>query len=373
MGKRGQGEGTIRKRTDGRWEAMITVPQEDGSTKRHSIYGKSQAEVRRKLTEARRTLDQGDTLITDRQTVAQFLNKWLTDVARATLRSSTYVSYHSKINLHIIPALGKHQLAKLTPQQVQAMMNGMIERGLSPRSAQYARAVLRRALNQALKWGLVTKNAAALTDPPRTVRPETQILTPEQARRFLDVVRGDRLEALYAVALSLGLRQGEALALRWQDIDLDAGSLRVVATLQKLPNRPYELVEPKTRQSRRTLPLTPTLAAQLRAHRTRQIAERLRAGSKWQGDEWGLVFTTESGGPLAKATIFQQYRRHLTRAELPILRFHDLRHPRVVMEILGHSTITLTMNTYAHVLPAAQRDAAALLEGVFAEALGNAS
>ena len=247
------------------------------------------------------------------------------------------------------------------------MMNRMTEQGLSPRSVQYARAILRKALNQAFRWGLVTKNAAALTDAPHVARPETPTLSPEQARQFLDAMRGERLEALYAVALALGLRQGEALGLRWQDIDLDAGTLRVAMTLQKLPNQPYRLVEPKTRLSRRSLPLTPALVNQLRAHRSRQLAERLHAGAEWPGQEWGLIFATATGGPLNNLSIIKQYKRHLQRANLPEVRFHDLRHscaslpvaqgvhPHVVMEMLGHSTITLTMNIYSHVLPQAQR------------------
>jgi integrase len=379
-GKRGHGEGTIRHRTDkDLWEGMYSYRDETGKLKRRSVYGKTQREASEKLRAALRTIDMVDTPITDRQTVAQFLDRWLTDVAHPKLRPSTYASYQQKVRLYIAPALGRYQLAKLKPQQVQAMMNGMQERGLSPRSVQYARAILRRALNQALKWGMVTKNAAALTDAPRVERPEMQSLTPAQARIFLDTVRGDRLEALYAVALSLGLRQGEALGLRWQDVDLDAGSLHVRSSLQWLSGEGPKLVEPKTRQSRRSLPLTPNLGAQLHAHRQRERLERLAAGEHWQGEDWDLVFTNTRGGPLSKHTLIGQYKKHLERAGLPGMRFHDLRHscasllvaqgvhPRIVMEILGHSTITLTMNTYSHVLPQNQREAAALLDRLFSE------
>ena len=150
------------------------------------------------------------------------------------------------------------------------MMNQKLASGLSPRTVQYLRAVLRRALGQAVKWGVATRNVATLTEPPRVERPEMQVLTPEQARAFLDTVRGDRLEALYSVALALGLRQGEALGLRWQDIDLDAGVLHVRVALQRIHGEKARLVEPKTRQGRRSLPLPPPIVAQLRAHRTRQ-------------------------------------------------------------------------------------------------------
>lgn len=379
--RRGHNEGGIYQReSDGKWCAAVDLGYVNGKRKRKVIYGKTRREAAEKLTRALTDHQQGLPVATERQTVAQFLDRWLTDVARPKLRPSTYRSYQQKIRLYLVPALGRHQVAKLDPQQVQAMMNALSERGLAPRTIQYTQAILRRALNQAVKWGQVARNVAALTDPPRVERPEMQALSPDQARRFLDAVRGDRAEALYSVALSLGLRQGEALGLRWQDVDLDAGELRVRVALQHLSGEAPCLVEPKTRQSRRTLPLTPGLVAQLRAHRTRQLEERLRAGDGWQGEAWGLVFTNTAGGPLSKWTLTHQYKRHLERAGLPAIRFHDLRHscasllvaqgvhPRVVMDILGHSTIALTMNTYSHVLPQAHRDAAELLAGLFADA-----
>ena len=377
-GRRGNGEGSIYLReSDGNWCATVDLGWANGKRRRKVIYGKTRKEVAEKLKVTLRDQQQGLPVTSDRQTVEQFLERWLVDVAAPKLRSSTYVSYQSKCKLYIIPAIGRIPLLKLEPQQVQAMMNGMTKRGLSPRTVQYTRAILRKSLNQALKWGIVGRNVAALTEAPRVERPEMLSLDPEQASRLLDTVKGDRLEALYAVALALGLRQGEALGLRWQDVDLDTGTLRVRVSLQRLSGQPPILVEPKTRQSRRTLPIPHEVAAQLRAHRTRQLAERLRAGRAWQGEDWGLVFTNVAGEPLAKGTVIKQYKRHLAAAGLPVLRFHDLRHscasllvaqgvhPRVVMEILGHSTITLTMNTYSHVLPQAQRDATNLMDRLF--------
>ncbi len=375
--KRGQGEGTIRQRKDGLWEAMYSYRDAGGNLKRRSVYGKMQREAREKLTAALGALDRGDTPIIDRQTVAQYLDRWLADVVQPTVRAKTYHSYEQQVRNHLKPALGRHQLVKLAPQQVQALLNQKLAEGLSPRSVQYLRTILRGALGQALKWGLVTRNVAALTDPPRVERPEIHPLTPGQAERFLDAVRGDRLEALYAVALALGLRQGEALGLRWEDVDLDAGTLHVRVALQWLNGQPPHLVEPKTRQSRRSLPLPPPILAQLRAHLVRQETVRLAAVERWQGEEWGLVFCNTRGGPLDASHVVTYFKAHLKRASLPDIRFHDLRHscaslllaqnvhPRTVMEILGHSTITLTMNTYSHVLPQAQRDALGLLGGLF--------
>jgi integrase len=199
------------------------------------------------------------------------------------------------------------------------------------------------------------------------VRPEVQVLTPEQAGTFLKAIKEDRLQALYMAALSLGLRQGEALGLRWQDVDIDQRTLRINHALQRVDGE-VRLVEPKTIRSRRTLPLPESVIQSLRSHRVRQKEERLKAGEHWQ--EGGFVFTTTIGTPLDPRNVLREYHAALKRTGLPRFRFHDLRHscaslllaqgvqPRTVMEILGHSQISLTMNTYAHVMPSMMRDAA---------------
>ncbi len=287
------------------------------------------------------------------------------------------------MRLYLTPALGRHQLAKLQPEHVQTLMNQMLEaggkdgQGLSPRTVQRARAVLRRALNQALKWGMVPRNVATLVDPPRSRTPRFTTLRPEQGRVLLDAARGDRFEALYRVALSLGLRQGEALGLRWEDVELQAGTLRVAVALQRFDGK-LQLVEPKTDRSRRVLSVPTALVSALKAHRARQLQERLLAGDRWRDS--GLVFTSRIGTPLEPRNVTRAYKALLTRAGLPDIRFHDLRHscasllvaqglhPRVVMETLGHSQISLTMNTYAHVLADVQREAAVTMDRLFPEA-----
>ncbi len=234
--------------------------------------------------------------------------------------------------------------------------------------------MLRRALGQALRWGLVQRNAAALTDPPRVCHPEVRPLTPAEARALLGAVRGDRLEALFTVALALGLRQGEALGLRWEDVDLEAGTLRVAGALQRVDGA-LRFVEPKSARSRRALNLPAVAVAALRAHRARQAAERLQAGPLWQ--EHGPVFTTTVGTPLDAGNVRRAFKRHLRAAGLPpTVRFHDLHHttaslllaqrvhPRLVMEVLGHSQIGLTMDTYSHVLPALRQEVAAQMDAL---------
>lgn len=272
------------------------------------------------------------------------------------------------------------RLAKLTPQRVHSLVNQKVrERRLSPRTIQYMHSVLRAALNQAVRWRMVHYNAAAMVSAPRGTRRDVLALSPEEARRLLDAARGDRLEALYSVALALGLRQGEALGLKWGDIDLDSGVLRVRRASQRIPHQGTQLVETKTARSRRTLVMPPTVINALGAHRARQAMERLAAGERWV--DLDLVFQSERGTPADGPNITHRFHKLLERAELPAMRFHDLRHacaslllvqgvhPRVVMETLGHSQISLTMNTYSHVLPALQREAADKMEAVLCRVL----
>ncbi len=300
--------------------------------------------------------------------MADFLREWLVKAAPRTLRPRTLAGYRSIVERHLIPALGRIRLRKLQPGDVDAYLNGAAERGLTARTGQYHHAVLRRALGQAERWGYVRRNIAKLVTPPQVRQRDMAPLTPDQARRFLAGIAGDRLEALYAVSLSLGLRQGEALGLTGGDVDLDARTLTVRRTLQRYGGA-YHLDEPKTQRSRRTISLPAPLADALRLHRTRQAEERLRAGPLWEGECWNLVFCTERGTPLAGAEVTRRFQAKLAALGLPRQRFHDLRHAaatfllaqgvplRVVMEVLGHSTITTTANVYGHVLPELARDA----------------
>jgi len=272
------------------------------------------------------------------------------------------------VRRHLIPVLGRTSLAKLTPDAVQRYMNGKIESGLSARTVQYHHAVLRRALNQAMRWGSVVRNVASLVSPPRVRRPEVIPLSPAQARQFLDAASDDRFEHVYSLALSLGLRQGEVLGLAWRDIDLDDSKLSVRHTLQRYGGA-YHLDEPKTERSRRTIGIPEKLIGVLQDRRRRQLEDQVKAGPAWNGNDWGLVFTTEAGSPLYGGAVTRRFQAILKASGLPRQKFHDLRHAcasfmvaqqvpmRVVMEILGHSQIHVTMNTYAHVMDDAQRDA----------------
>ncbi len=376
MARRGANEGNIYQRADGRWEARLHLGYEAGRRRRKSFYGHTRREVQEQLTRALRDVQQGLPLATDeRQTVEQYLRRWLVEAVLPSVRPRTYATYEMYARMHLIPDLGRIPLAKLTPQHVQTLLNAKLRGGLAPRTVHHLRAILRRALNQAHRWGLVPRNVATLVDPPRVPRYEVRPMSPVQARAFLDAARGDRLEALYTVALAVGLRQGEALGLRWDDVDLEAGNLTVRYALQRVGGR-LQLVEPKTQLSRRTLAMPSMLIGALRTHRARQLEDRLWAGQRWQ--EGGYVFATSIGTPLDGTNVTHRLQALLAGAGLPRQRFHDLRHccaslllaqgvhPRVVMETLGHSQISLTMNTYSHVIPSLQREAAERMEAVLA-------
>ncbi len=364
MTKRGANEGSIYLRRDGRWAAATST----GDGRRKYVYGRTQAEVTGKLRKAQQALAQGLQLADERITVGGFLERWLDESARPVLRPKTYELYEAIVGGHLTPALGRTRLAKLTPDAVQSYMNQKIESGLSPYTVRNHHAVLRRALGQAERWGLLPRNVARLVSPPRAPREEVRPFTPEQARAFLDAVRGDRFEALYHVALALGLRQGEALGLTWDDVDLDASTLTVRHSLQRHDGE-YRLIEPKTLRSRRTVGLPSQIAETLRRHRTQQREDRLRAGPGWKGERWGLLFCREDGEPLSSAVVTHRFQATLRTAGLPRQRFHDLRHAaasfmlaqsvplRVVMEVLGHSEIGTTANIYGHIMPEMSRDA----------------
>lgn len=367
--RRGQGEGSIYRRSDGRWEAKVELGRVGGKRVRKSFYGKTRREVQEKLTAFLSAQRQGIVVVDERTTLGEFLQSWL-EAVRTRVRPKTYRSYEQIVRVHLLPTLGSIPLTKLQPHHVQRLVASRLELGLSPRTADYCRVVLRCALNDALRWGYVPRNVASLTDPARGEPNRPAPWTVEEARRFLEVVKGHRLEALFVLALTLGLRRGELLALRWDDIDLERGLLTVRAQLQDV--RGLTLVPPKTRAGQRTLPLSAIAREALVRHQARQQAEREKAGPLWR--ETGFVFTTELGTPIYPRNLNRTFQGVLEKAGLRPIRFHDLRHtcatlllsqevhPRVVQELLGHSQIGVTLGTYTHVLPQHLADAARRLD-----------
>ncbi len=379
MGKRGNGEGTISRRKNGGWMAQYYVYTVDGR-KRKTIYGKTRAEVSEKLTEALADRNGGLVFDAGKMTVGEYLDRWLADSARGTVRKSTYDSYKRQLRRYVHPALGHLALKKLTELHVQGLYRSMQDRGLSARTVRYTHAVLRRALKQAVRWKYIPRNPCDDADPPKVQKDEMRPLDREQARRLLDTAAQsgpdggpDRFYALYVLAVHVGMRPGELLALKWEDVDLEAGVLSINRTLSMAG----EFTAPKTAKSRRRIRLTAASIAALKAHRKRQLEERMRLSSLWQ--DHGLVFPSTVGTPLNHRNLARAFKDLLKRAELPeSTRLYDLRHtcatlllarnvhPKYVQELLGHASITLTLDTYSHVLPGMDGGAASAMD----EALG---
>ena len=274
-----------------------------------------------------------------------------------------------------MPRIGKRQLAKLTALDLQDLYADLTESGLSPRTVHHVHRVMHGALSQAVRWKLIVRNPCDGAQAPRVARAEMRAWTPEQADAFLTSTWDHRMHALYILALTTGMRQGELLGLKWNDIDWNAGTLAVRRALQWQRGIGLEFVEPKTARSRRKIRLSQTALSALRAHKDRQAFDRHNAGSAWT--ELGLVFCDTVGEPLSPTNETKRFQRAGVAAGLPPIRFHDMRHTaatillakgvhvKLVSEMLGHSTITLTLDTYSHVIPAMHGDAAAAMDAVF--------
>lgn len=376
--RRGHNEGSIYQRKDGRWVGTVDLGWEDGRRLRKSVYAPTRAEVATKLTKLLNDDNEGLPATSDQLTLGRFIREWLEQAAKPNIRLKTYYSYEQLVRTHIVPGLGKIRLSKLTPQDIQRFLNRKQAAGLSPRTCAYLLMILRRSLAYAERWRQVPRNVARLVDSPRIPQPEMNPYTESEARALLAEVKGDRLEAIYTVAIGAGLRRGEALGLAWSDVDFEDGTLTVRHQLQRVGGK-LVFSEPKTKTSLRTIALPNVLLEALKAHRVRQLEERLAAGPRWH--ESDLVFTTGTGTPVEPQNVLRHFHSVRERAGLRHQRFHDLRHctgslliaqgvnPRVVQEILGHSTPAMTAR-YLHVVPELVRDAANRMDQALGGALG---
>lgn len=362
MGKK-KYEGTVSyRKSDDRWMGKLWL--DDGTRK--SIYGKSKDEVKARLRKLAGDQEKGLPVVSDKRTVSEFLTEWL-ETVRPRLQPTTYARYEGLMRVQVMPELGKLKLSRLTPQQVQKLYATCRDRGLSPTTVKHVHTVLRGALAQAVKWEYLARNPADLVVKPKMNTREMRPLNQEQVGRLLDAAAGDRLEALYVLAVSTGLRQGELLALQWPNIDFERGTLQVLGTLQPTKEG-LRIAPPKTKSSKRSIKLPLDALDALKAHRAAQNVERLRLGT------WGdldLVFPNRFGQPMGAAVLLKgSFHPLLKRAGLPHMRFHELRHTaatlhledgqslKVVSNMLGHGGIAVTADLYAHVTTAMQEEAA---------------
>jgi integrase len=381
--KRGQGEGSIYQMQDGRWRAAVTFGKdEQGRPKRKVFTAATRHEVKDLLTQGLQDLRLGMLVSPHKQTVEQFLNWWLTGVVKTSSRPKTLKFYDFVSRIHLIPNLGNLRLQAMTSQQVQAFLNSRLSdpsqrtgAQLSARTVRHIHRTLVTALNSAVKYRLVATNVAAVVDPPKASAPSIRYFSVEQARQFLEAAGADRLYALFATVLSLGLRLGEALGVSWSDVDLDSGRFNVHQALQRIDKKLYpeqgglQLVEPKGGYSDREVTLPAVAISALRHHQAQQEDERIWAGTRWS-NEWNLVFTTKLGSPLDERNVLRRFQNILAFAGLPKMRIHDLRHSAVailiaqgvnikaISELLGHSSVAFTLQVYGHLLEETKRETA---------------
>lgn len=383
MSRRAPGEGSLRKRKNGsgktvwEWRPPKTCPVQRG------LYAKTRGEVLEKRDAFLREIGAGVTQDASRITVSDFLKAWLRDSVRTSVRSATHEHHERVCRNHLEPKLGNLKLRELTGAHISALYAEKLDAGFSPGTRRHVKTTLGKAMKQAVRWGYLARDPSEGVPVPKAPQkdgeegfdPDMRALSAEEAATFLEASRGDRYAALYSLALATGMRQGEMLALPWKNVDLSTGIVRVRRTLVIVKGG-FEYAPPKTGRSRRDVELRPEAVGALREHRKRQLEERMRLGGT--PEDHGLVFATTTGTPLRRQNL---QRRHfkpiLKEAGLPDVRFHDLRHTfatltlangadlNTISKYLGHASVKVTLDVYAHVLPGMQKKALSALDGLF--------
>jgi integrase len=391
MARRSSGEGTITKGSDGWWHVYMSLGTDPATGKRRRVHarGRTRSEVESKLKEMRQASDRG----TGRMTVREWFDAWLDAVDRS-LKPRTVGVYRTHTR-YLVAGLGHLRLDKLTTEHIEGLYRSLAERGLSATSIQGVHRSIRASLNEAVRRGRLTRNPATYARPGRADEHEVEPLSTEEAQAILNAASGERNAARWGIALGLGLRQGEALGLCWDDVDLDNRTIRIRRALQRVPwrhgckHRPcgqsparcpmrqgggLRTMDPKSRSGRRTIVLPERIVTELRQHRVRQLEERVAAGEMWQqGPDGGWVFARATGEPIDPSRDWKNWKALLTKAGVRDVRLHDARHSaatyllvqgvdaRTVMGIMGWSQISLTAR-YQHVVPELQREAANRME-----------
>lgn len=365
--RRGKGEGSITQRQDGLWMARIGIGRDPTSGKRltKTFYGKSKKEVGDKLTGEASALLTGTSVNSGKMTVADLLKKWLDEDAKPNCSPGTVAEYKRIVDSHLVPKIGPLKLANLRPLHIQTMLTTM-EKTVGARTRQYCYVTLRRAFTIAMRWHLLVRNPCDGVTPPKVTKRPVKPLTADQAKTLLEKAKGTRFEALYVLALTTGMRQGELFGLSWDDVDLKAGILQVRHSLENV-NNALRLKEPKSESGKRQLALPKLAVDALKTRQAAAMKEGLAGCS--------MVFPDQDGGYLRRSNFLKwSWFKIRTAAGLDGVHFHDLRHSsaslmladgvhmKSIQTILGHSTISMTMDTYAHLMPDSQRQAAATFD-----------
>ena len=372
--------GNIQQRSKGSWRLRYDGPPDlSGKRKQitETVKGTKKA-AEQVLRERLATIETGGYVPKDKETVAQFMQRWLDTYAATNTRLRTQEGYKGNIRRYIIPAIGHVSLQGLTARHVQRMYSDLLNRGLSATTVLHVHRLLRKSISDAVKWGLLTRNVADAATPPRREQKEPVMWDAETVDRFMDAAKNSRFYHLYHLAVLTGMRRSELAGLKWENVDLVAGRLSIVNTLQRIPGHGLVESTPKTARSRRSVALKAIAINSLHSIRGRQIEEREAAGTAWRNT--GYVFTQADGTLIDPESITRDFRGIVDRSGLPYLTLHGLRHahatlalaagvnPKIVSERLGHSTIAVTMDTYSHVLPGMQEEAAQAVENLLEEA-----
>jgi integrase len=380
--------GHIQQRSPGSYRVAVSAGFDPVTGRRRQVFRTvkgTKRDAERELTKLLREIDSGSFADPGRTTVGEYLEQWLVHV-KTRVRSRTFERYEALVRRHLVPTLGAIPLAKLQPLHIQglyakALSKGRLDGkgGLSATSVLHIHRVLSEALRQAVRWQMLVGNPAAAVQPPRPERPRLEVVGPEVAEKLLAAARGTSLELPVVLALGTGMRRGELLALRWSEVDLEAGVARVTRSVQET-SQGLTFEEPKTDRSRRGVSLPGFVIVALKQHRKEQAERRLLLGEAWA--DHNLVLDRGDGNPWRPNNLSQSFATFAEKVGYPAVRLHDLRHghatlmlwkgvhPKVVSERLGHSSIGITLDTYSHVIPSLQAEAASVLDQILGEARG---
>ena len=376
--RRGDGEGSITKRKDGKWQGSVLTGYnpETGKPVRKYFYGRTRKEVQEKINEVAPKVAAGTYREPTKMTVAEWFTTWLNDYMKLSLRPTTWESHKYQVDGHIIPALGHLRLAQLQTAHIQRLYNDKLQGGrldgkpggLSPKSVRYIHTVIHSCLEQARKESMITINPAGAVRLPKLEKPEIKYLGTAEAAIFLAMARESKHFAAFYLALSTGMRRGELLALRWKDIDFEAEQLTVNQGLVRISGKGLVFQEPKTALSNRVISLAPAVAQVLKEHREQQTDGRIMAGAAYNS-ELDLVFSNELGEPICPRAFTRVFERLVKKAGLNVT-FHGLRHTfatlalqegvdvKTIQETLGHHSAAFTMDVYSNVTAKMRREAA---------------
>jgi len=362
LGKRGQNEGSITERPDGSQMAQFTIDR-----KRVTKYFKTKRDAKNWLNEMQNKVKTGYSLSSTKISLREYLVEYLISI-QTSVRPKTIIQYRRIVNNHINPIIGTYKLDEIKPNHIQNFYNSKLEKGTSERTVILIHAVLHKALRQAVLWGILGWNPSDAVIKPKKKKAEIKVLNDVQVRNLLLVAKGSSIEVLIHTAITTGLRFGELLGLKWSDLDWNNRTLQIQRQVYFLPQKGNVFAELKTKASQRTIVLGKTTLELLKTHWKEQQTLKEEMKETWH--DLDLIFPSQTGNPNDKGNLSRRFKKLLETAGLPPIRFHDLRHtaatlmllqginPKIVQERLGHSDISMTLNTYSHVLPSMQQDAA---------------